>query len=327
MDDSNHIVIGIDGGGTYTRVMICNLSGNVLAYVEGGPASIYKDKQASKNVQGAISEALLAAGRNVQHVRGVAAGIAGYDTPSDLPWVEELTDVDGLTCPKWNFNDAVAAHRGALLAKPGIVAISGTGSILVAITETGQLLRNYDFHHYSASAARFIAYDAIYEILAGNMDHTDEEVRQQMLGHWGVSSFERFAELARSGFTEDKQERNRIFGEFAPAITKAALQGSSVARRVCDRAIDQIKVGIELLGLSFSEDTVSVACIGSVINSDYIYSKLTEKLAHGNHKRYTLVKPVLSPAAGAVLFALNSLGFPLQDDLIRNLQKSSFSQV
>lgn len=53
-----NIVVGIDGGGTNTRVMICDLNGNELAYAEGSCASKYKDENAAENVKATIKNAL-----------------------------------------------------------------------------------------------------------------------------------------------------------------------------------------------------------------------------------------------------------------------------
>lgn len=107
------VVIGIDGGGTNTRVMVCDLEGKKLAYVEGdGASSIYKDKNAVHNVRKAITDALAAANRTTGDVRHLVAGIAGYDTPEDLSWVSELTLLPGLDCPKLHINDAASAHAG-----------------------------------------------------------------------------------------------------------------------------------------------------------------------------------------------------------------------
>ncbi len=69
----------------------------------------------------------------------------------------------------WHVNDAVSAHRGALMDEQGIDVMAGTGSIIVGMTDDGQMIRNYDFHHYAASAARFIAYDAVIHNLS---EHT-----------------------------------------------------------------------------------------------------------------------------------------------------------
>lgn len=43
----------------------------------------------------------------------------------------------GIDCLKQHVNDAVVAHSGALLKDPGIIVISGTGSIIYALTEEG----------------------------------------------------------------------------------------------------------------------------------------------------------------------------------------------
>ncbi|RJE86107.1 hypothetical protein D3P07_18660 [Paenibacillus sp. 1011MAR3C5] len=177
-------VIGIEGGGTHTRVLVCDLEGHQLAYLDNPrAASVYKDSNAVHNVRNSIAEALMIANVRPEDVRCVAAGIAGYDNPEDLAWVSELTALPGLHCPKLHMNDAVAAHAGALRARPGIVAISGTGSIILGITESREHIRNYDFHHYAFSAARFLAYDAVYEVLAGHAGASNEALVVSMLRH------------------------------------------------------------------------------------------------------------------------------------------------
>lgn len=320
---SQQVVIGIDGGGTHTRVMVSDLEGNVLSYIERGSASIYKDQQATQNVHEAITDALHMAGRTNKQVQALVAGIAGYDNLSDLDWITPLTDLPGFTCPKWHVNDAVSAHSGALMTQPGIVVIAGTGSIIVGITEDGQFIRNYDFHHYAASAARFISYDAVYETLAGYTNETDSNLTRLMLEHWNVSSIDEFAKVAKRGFIEDRQERDKRFGEFAPFLTAAAEHGSSVAVRVCNRAIDQMKVGIELIASSFVSDEVAATFIGSVVNSPYFYRALSEQLSTtGNNKRYAVIKPQFTPVAGSVLLALKNLNIPIEKAIINNLHKS-----
>lgn len=308
---NSSVVIGIDGGGTHTRVLVCDLEGNQLAYLSGsGASSLYKDKHAVQNVKDTLLNALAMAKVSVQDVRYVTAGIAGYDTPKDLEWVSELTNLPGLHCPKQHINDAVAAHAGALLGKPGIVAISGTGSIILGVTESGRQIRNYDFHHYAASAARYISYETVYEVLAGHRDRSDEALLNAMLQHWKVEKLQDFAELARQGFYDDKRERDKQFGQFAPMVTDAAEKGSSAARLVCNRATAQIKVGIDLTGSAFASDEVEVAYIGSVISSAFVSDELTRLLADGRNKSYKITSPKYEPVVGSVLLALKAMGNP-----------------
>jgi len=302
------VVIGIDGGGTSTRVLIYDLKGNELAYAEGGCASKYKDENASDHVKATIEDALVKGERVANDVVMLVAGIAGYESEADDAWITSFTDLPGLHCPKQHLNDSDIAHAGALQNRPGIIAIGGTGTMIMGITENGRRIRNSDYHQYAYSAARHLAYDAVYEVLAGLRDDSNEWLITEMLQHWQTNSLEDLHELARQGFHPDTMKRNQLFGQFAPQVTRAAEQGSSVARRVCNRAAEQLQLGIELVGSNFAQRNVDVALIGSVIRSPYMSSKLTELLKGNSIKQYRVVEPQLQPVVGAILLAYKELG-------------------
>lgn len=319
VETRDKVVIGIDGGGTQTRVMVADLDGRVLSYIENGASSVHKDVNASRNVQQAITRALDLAEKDVSQVVLLTAGIAGFDAEADLEWVLPLTEVEDLNCPKKHVNDAVVAHSGALGTEPGMIVIAGTGSIIYAVTEDGQQVRNYDLHHYAASAARFLAYNAVYELLAGNSGEEDQDLVQNVLAYWRVSAVEELSGLARRGFLEDRRERNRVFGELAPIITGAAEAGSPLAQAVCNRAIHETAVGIEMLGLYFAQPEVKVSFIGSVANCGYFRQQFHSILKSGKNKAYSIVQPVFSPVAGAVLLAYKQISIPIGPAIRSNL--------
>lgn len=325
--ETNEIVIGIDGGGTHTRVMAVDLNGNVLSYIEKGGSSIHKDMHAKQNVHEAIEEVLRMSGKKAEQVQALTAGMAGLDSESDLEWVIPLTAIEGLNCQSVHVNDAVVAHSGALLTDPGIVVISGTGSIIYAVNEEGQQIRNYDLTHYAASAARFLAYDATFELLARNTDDSDRSLVREILQHWNVSTVEELSQLALHGFVSDERERNKRFAELAPTITTAALNNSSLAITVCNRAVHQIAVGIEMLAVYFTEPEVRVSLIGSVVNSDYFQFNLAAKLKAGKNKQYLLIQPAFSPVAGAALLALKQLNIPIEANLLNNISLHPLSKI
>ncbi|RJE86108.1 hypothetical protein D3P07_18665 [Paenibacillus sp. 1011MAR3C5] len=97
-------------------------------------------------------------------------------------------------------------------------------------------------------------------------------------------------------------------------MSDAADSGSAIAMAVCDRAVHQLKVGIELIGSYFESDMVEVAFIGSVIRSTYVSRLLSEQLAQGSNKRYLPVESTLSPVAGSVLLAYQELGLAVPAD-------------
>lgn len=315
------VVIGIDGGGSNTRVMVSDLSGNVLAYAVGGASSIHKDSQSHENVQQTICSSLAMAGCELNQVKGLYAGIAGYESEQDMEWVTRLTDIEGLDCPKWYVNDSVVAHAGAFMGKPGIVVVSGTGSMILGINEQEIPIRNVDFHHYAASAARFLSYEAVYQLLAGMIDSSDERLVGQIQSFWNVKNMEQLRMLALTGFVKDRQERDKKFGEMAPLVTSAAEGGSRLARNVCDEAVKQIMIGLEILGSFFQTDRIAVTGIGSVINCPYMTTQLRDSLNSSYNKQYEFVTPQLSAAAGAVLLAFRNLGTNVNEQIIESMRK------
>ena len=302
--------IGIDGGGTYTRVAITDANGNVFANIEyKGSASIKKDPNAIENVTTAIREALQKANCTPSQIKGLAAGIATFASDDDLEWVRKLTVIDGLDCPKQHVNDSVIANVGALLFKPGIISIAGTGTITLGITESGQHVRNYDFNHYAPAAARTLSYDCIHKIIAGETDNTDRELISAAFRHFGVSDVHALAEFGAKGFMNDYPANVKLFGDFAPTITKLAQSGSRLAEEICHKAAADIATSIKLCGACFESNIVTVALIGGVANSEPIKEKISKSLtSERSNKVYNLVEPAVPPVFGAVYMAMRLVG-------------------
>ena len=317
------IVIGIDGGGTHTRVVAANLSGQILATLRADAASPNKTTHAQENVQNAIREVVSQAGCALGDVVELVAGIAGLDDPEDQDWATKFTDLPGLDCPRLHVNDAVIAHAGALLSQPGIIVISGTGSIIFGVTEAGRHLRNYDFHHYAYSSARHLSYEAIYRVLAESVQPEDTPFVAQVLAFWQAKDMTELRERGMEGFVADRFERNRLFGEMAPLVTGAARKGVPLARTVCDTAIEALGIGIRLLGNCFTSQTVSVALIGSVVESDYMEQGIQQALAKSGPRRYQIVEAAFPSEVGAVLMALTRHGIALDEAVLSALKANT----
>ena len=312
--------MGIDGGGTHTRVAVADTKGNLLAHVKRqGGAFLYKDANANENVRRAVLAATEKAGCGPGDVMALAAGIAGYDKKKDLRWVRKLTKIEGLRCPIQHVNDAVVAHRGALLFRPGIVAIAGTGSVIAGITEKGKLVRNYDFKHYANNAACSLTYSCVERILAGETDDTD--FMDKLLRYLGAEDADALKALKAKGYGMGYAQMLKLLGDFAPEVTAAALRGSRLAGQVCARAAAETVEGIRLLGGCFVSSPVPVALIGSAANSTFMKNAVGELLR--GECRYALVEPALPPALGAALMAAQLAKIeiePFQRNLIKSYQ-------
>jgi glucosamine kinase len=196
---TSQVVVGIDGGGTHTRAMVADTHGRVLSCVEAGGSNPNHHPKAQENAREAIRQALAEAGCEAGQVVSLVAGFAGLDSAEDQVWAEQFTAVPGLCCPRLQVNDAVIAHAGALRSRPGIIAILGTGSIVFGVTPDGRHVRNYDFHHYAASAARHLGYEAVHRIIAGETEAADLEFVQEVLAFWKVADRDGLCGLGDGG--------------------------------------------------------------------------------------------------------------------------------
>ena len=318
------MVIGIDGGGTYTRAAITNTEGNLLSYIEyKGGASIKKDPKANENVAGAIRAALEKAGCTLSQITGLTAGVANIDSEKDLEWARKLTDIEGLDCPVQHVNDSVIANVGALLFKPGIISIGGTGTTTLGITEDGQYIRNYDFNHYAPAAARMLSYDCVHKVIAGETDDTDSELISAVFKHFNVGNVSALAKMGAKGFMEDYPANVKHFGDFAPVVTESALSGSRLAVKICTKAAEDIVTSIRLIGACFESAVVPVALIGAVANSEFIKNAITQALqAEGNNKIYHLAEPSAPPVLGAAMMAMQLSGIEMNEKILANISKA-----
>jgi len=316
------ILMGIDGGGTYTRVLITDQNGNKLSHIKHhGGASFHKNPNAIQDVHNAILEALNKAKLQLQDIDIITSGIAGYDKESDLEWVNELTNIEGLTCKKIHLNDAKIAHAGALLGQQGIICIAGTGSIVLGLNEENRYIRNYDFYHNAYGAARLLTYDFMHHVLAFHIDDTDKQIVNELLQHFHVTSIQQLATLGSYGFEKNSTLRDQQFGDFAKNITEAALNGSHLAMQICNQVASNICTGIELVASTIQANNIPYSLIGSVANSKYIQSKIKENLQKSTHHTFTFLSDTLAPEAGAAILGMKELNVELSESFISNLKQ------
>lgn len=317
------IFLGLDGGGTHTRAVAVDRTGRVLAFAEAGGSNPEHTPDAERNAHEAICKVVSNAGRKLTDVAGIVAGFAGLNDPGDHGWAKKQTAVPGLSCPRLQVNDAVIAHAGALRSQPGIIAISGTGSIVFGVTEAGRHVRNYDFGHYAPSSARHLARDAMYDLLIGDARPADADLAAQILAHWQADGLAALRRSASEGFLADDTARNYRFGEMALLVTNAAQSGAPLAQSVCNRAAAALGVGIRLVGTCFAGGTVEIALIGGAVRNAYMQQAVAHALAADPDRCFVIVEPAFSPKIGAALMALERHGVALDVNVLENLRSSA----
>ena len=129
--------IGVDGGGTGTRVVVADLNRQVIAEAEGAPSALGQGiEQAWRSIIDTISMALAHKKLNVPMLSECAIGL-GLSGANNIIWKNEFlfrnpgfkniyVDTDG-------FTTLLGAHDGL----PGVIVAVGTGSIGMALKKNG----------------------------------------------------------------------------------------------------------------------------------------------------------------------------------------------
>ncbi|WP_059173617.1 BadF/BadG/BcrA/BcrD ATPase family protein [Bacillus sp. FJAT-27445] len=313
---NQQVVVSIDGGGTYTRAVVAGMDGKIIGFSKKTGSHPGKNRQPGKNVSDAITEAIAVAGCKMDDVAYMAGGFAGVNAPEDQSWANEFLGLPGINCPKAVMNDAELAQFGAFSGGSGIIAVAGTGSIIIGKTENGRIVRNYDFNHKSDAGARYLSYSVIYGLLSEKNDGSDSELTERVLAYWNAASIAKLRLLAARGFGTDKIEAIKRLSEMARIVTDAAEKGSSLAIEACRHASQSLVTGIELVSGMFSARQVPLAVFGGVATNPYIRGLLMEMLNnHRGVKNYVFREPVLSPLSGGILYAYNELGIPNATEL------------
>ena len=316
---TEQVVIGVDGGGTYTRVLCTDLAGSVLARVQAGGANPSKNHDAEQNIQQALWQVLTLAQRRPEQVAALVAGIAGLDEPDDVTWAERFTTLPGFVIKPLCLNDAVVAWAGALALQPGIIVIAGTGCIIFGVTEKGRQVRNYQFGHYASATARHLTFATLFCVLAGEVTAADQAFIVQLLAYFGVTTVRELAEQAAENEAMDHSALVRLYSGCAPLITAAAEQGVPLACAVCNAAVDALAQGVRVVGSLFDNPTISYALTGGVVRAPYLQRRLLQTLAMPTNKMYKGVEPDFAPEIGAVLVGLQQLAVPLDEELRNRL--------
>lgn len=123
-------LMGVDGGGTKTDVLLCTLEGQIVVKASGGSSSMSGQlpEKAMGELRNTICAAFSAAGIDASHVAGYYAGVSGAGLPKHQAlyrsFFAEL--MPGITGDAGS--DAVNALSAGIAMHDGTIAIAGTGS-------------------------------------------------------------------------------------------------------------------------------------------------------------------------------------------------------
>lgn len=304
----NPYVVAIDSGGTHTRVGCFGPDGRLLGSAFGGGGSPSHNHNAAQQLGDTVRRAIAEAGLDPAATACVSAGVAGFEFGSSDDERDSFLDLPELDCPKLLVNDSVIAHRGALLGRPGVIVVGGTGSMILGITESGEQIESGRLEHY-AGGARHLVFDAIQRILLGQAVAQDAELVAAVLAHWQVATIEDLRLRMVAASEVDRNDVKRKYGDLAPVIT-GAVDSSPLAAAAVALLATKTASGVRLLAPLIGTDPVPVALVGSLATAAGFADRFAAAVQQES-PTIEVVPAALDPLHGAALMAYEHIGWPI----------------
>ena len=301
---SSDLLLGIDGGGSKTTVLVADAEGQVIGRCDAG-GSNYQTvglPQALATLDDAIDRALDAAGADRSRIGAVGLGLAGVDRAEDQRLFNEWLHHALPGIPAQIVNDAQLLLAAGTPDGYGVALICGTGANCVGRNQAGTMIRVDGWGHVlgDAGSGHFIgrrALQAVMRAFDGRLPST--QLTEMILGHWQLPSPEGL--IPR--IYQDEASPTEI-AALARLVDAAATQGDAVALAILQEATGQLALSVATVVRRLKlEGAIPCALGGGVITrGQHIYDAF---LAAIENEGITLapVTKVFDPVHGALRLA------------------------
>lgn len=295
--------LGIDGGGTKTKVVIIDEHENLVFENISGPSSI--DTVSNEKTLESFNQALEPFTLKHQNIIFHAAfiGLGGIVSDKDCKDVEDFArkihHVDEHTLIRAR-NDMENALYSGLLFEEGIALICGTGMVAFGKNSKGLT------HKAGGWGYREGDLGSSYDLGMRSLRH----VIKVFDGRETMSAFSKaIAEAIGMKNTEDfvhiinSHYLNRTWiASLAPLVTSFYLKHDENAKRIVERATDELALAILAVASKLDIKESSLVIIGSLGHAKGYQEVLHQKICNILPK-LKIINPIVDPAYAAALMA------------------------
>ena len=312
-------IAGIDGGGTRTRAALVDESGALLGLVEAGGSNL--QLVGMDGLERVLEDLWSRLGTGILPLRSLCLGLAGAGRKPEQEEAAGLVRRRGWAAQVRVMSDAEAALEGAYGGGPGVVAIAGTGSIVMGTNRRGERVRAGGWGPLlgDEGSGYAMALEALRAVLRSR-DGWDAgtALAQELQEALGLADWDQLVRQVYGG----ELTRERI-AALNPRVFAVARDGDAVAGRIVAAAGAalgrQVAAVAHRLGLV---PQAQVVCSGGVLTSerDALWPALADAAAESGVD-LRLREPQLPPVLGAVLSAWRLAGLQMDPGLVDRLAR------
>lgn len=297
------LVLGIDAGATKTVGYLADERERLLAeshapgvnFQTSGPLAI-------ETILRQVVQALVPS--QLGGLSAVAVGMAGVDLGEEAREVQAALGRIGCTAPVVVVNDALIALRAGAGDKPGIVIISGTGSIVYGCNRAWQAARAGGWGHIigDEGSGYWIGREALMAVVrAADGRGPATELTREVLAHFQIIDT---AELRPIVYDRELPRMN--VAALGPIVQRAVELADTAATTIVERAADELTLGAKSVAAHLEMDMVDcpIVLAGGVFG---VVPALHEALSTRLTKlfnRCRVQRLEQEPALGAIRIAL-----------------------
>lgn len=322
MNDEKLLLIA-DAGATHIRALVVTLDGRVLGRGRSGAGNAFAigHAVACRNLKIAFRAALKDANIRPTCSLFTVAGSASvtHDGRGAKPIIEDMRaylkdshlQVVG---------DGRIALEGALAGAPGIVAVSGTGSIVLGKNSSGHVLRVGGWGPLAGDegSAQWVGRRAIQEAA-----HAADGVGPPTLlisllrRHFGLRQFDRIIDAVYAHPMTPSE-----LGRLAPLVTRAASRGDAVSRRIYGEGAKALALQVAAAARRLGLRKPLISHQGSMFTVEDPFRTTFEDELRLQIPGARLVRPFLPPLGGAFLLALRKCNSPASSAVMNTFRNA-----
>ena len=299
--------LGIDGGGTKTKVCLLSEDGSCFYYGISGPSSIDTvDIETSINH---IREAINEASNQIYDyytINGIFAGLGGMVTNEDFQLGEKyLRTLDNLSedCFIMCRNDMENALLSGDTNNIGIALIVGTGMVAYGRNELGDTHKagGWGFKEGESGSSYDLGFQAVRKAVR-SVDFRIEATpfTKEMVEVLGIHSVFDIVKVIDHLWGE-----RTFIASFAKVVTKHANMNDPYAKEICDNATKELSLAVYTTARVLNLENTTVVIIGSLGNADGYFKDQLHQSIQSFLPNITLLEPSMDPALAVAKYARN----------------------
>ncbi len=307
--DPSPLVVGVDGGGTRTRVLLADIDGRPLARVEGEATALRpgEERQSADIIIALVREALVAAERTETRPSTIVVGVAGGGQERAAQALWQALASSRLADDVNVVSDAEIALDDAFGDAAGVLLVSGTGSVAFARAPDGRIERCGGWGPVMGDegSGAWLGRRALSVITAAQ----DGREPETTLGGAILTALE--AESLESLIPWAADATPADFAALAPVVAQVASQGDLRANALVSLAVEELVLHVRTLARRCFADeraSVPVACAGGMMGKGSLVRKRVEQRLKTSVPGAVVRAEEVDAARGAVRRARRLMG-------------------